>query len=117
MTTKRWIWIFAVIAIICIGALFYPLLSDHGSIVTIAQDGHVLHTIDLSRVTEPYELTIPYGEHYNIVAISPNEVYVKEADCSNQVCVNHGVLQQSGAPIICLPHRLIISWAESGVDA
>jgi len=42
---------------------------------------------------------------------------VREADCSNQVCVDHGILQQAGAPITCLPHHLIIHWAGSGVDA
>lgn len=106
-----------VVALICIGFLMFLFFSDHGSTVVITQDGSVLYTIDLSKVTDPYELTILYGEHYNTIAVSPHSIYVKEADCANQVCVDHGILQQSGAPITCLPHHLIISWAENGVDA
>lgn len=117
MTTKRWISVFLIIAVICSILIVLPIYSSHGSVVTISQDGTVLYTIDLSSVQESYDLTIPYGDHYNIIRVAPNAISVREADCSNQVCVNHGVLKENGAPITCLPHRLIISWAESQVDA
>lgn len=117
MTTKRWIWIVVAIAMVCIVMIACMMFTDHGSTVTITQDGSVLYTIDLSKVEEPYELTVSYGEHYNIIAVEPGQIYVREADCSNQVCVDHGILQQAGAPITCLPHHLIIHWAGSGVDA
>lgn len=31
-----------------------------------------------------------------------------EADCPDQVCVHAGWLTDSAAPIVCLPHRLVI---------
>ena len=117
MSNKRWILIFTALALICCVILACLHLTDHSNTVTVTQDGAVLYTIDLDNVTEPYELTIHYGAHYNTICVAPGKIYVREADCNNQVCVNHGVLQQTGAPITCLPHHLIISWAESEVDA
>lgn len=116
MTNKRWILVFVAVAVLCVAALAFLYFSDHGSIVTITQDNTVLHTIDLDTVKSPYELTVPYGDHYNTIHVGPGEIYVLEADCTNQVCVDHGALRQMGAPITCLPHHLIINWKESGVD-
>ena len=117
MNNKRWILLFTAVAFICCGLLAFLHLTDHGNTVMIMQDDSVLYTIDLDQVAEPYELTIHYGAHYNTICVAPGKIYVREADCNNQVCVNHGVLQQTGAPITCLPHHLIISWAKSEVDA
>ena len=116
MTNKRWILIFAAVAALCAAVSACLFFSDHGSIVTITQDNTILYTIDLDAVKSPYMLTVSYGDHYNTIHVAPGEIYVAEADCGNQVCVDHGVLRQMGAPITCLPHHLIISWKESGVD-
>ncbi len=117
MTTKRWILIFLALALVCGGFLVFQLTADHGSVVTISRDGEILYTIDLAEVDVPYTLTIPYGGHYNVLTVSPDTIQVTEADCSSQVCVNHGPLLQAGAPITCLPHHLIISWVDGEVDA
>lgn len=117
MTNRHWVVVFLLLAVVCTGIVLFQLCSDHGSVVNITQDGTVLYSIDLSNVTEPYELQVEYGQHYNSICVTPEGIYVREADCSNQVCVDHGMLQPSGAPITCLPHHLIISWAESWVDA
>ena len=34
------------------------------------------------------------------------------ADCPDQICVKTGKLQENGLPVVCLPHRLAIQWAE-----
>ncbi len=117
LTTKGWILIFLALLLLCGGFMVWQSMADTGSTVTIVQDGETLYTIDLSKVKEPYELTIPYGKHYNIVRVSRETVVVSEADCGNQVCVNHGPLQPGGSPITCLPHHLIIAWTEGDIDA
>ena len=44
---------------------------------------------------------------------------MKEADCPDQICVEHGPLRPGGTPIVCLPNRLSIQWIErdAAVDA
>lgn len=111
LTTKRWLLIFGCAALLCVGLLLWRRLTPKGRIVTVSQDGVVLYTIDLSQVKEPYELTVEGPDGYNILEITPETVWVREADCSNQICVNHGPLAQDGTPITCLPHRLVIRWA------
>lgn len=117
MTTRRCIAIFLLVALLCTGWLVFQSHSRCGTTVEIAQDGTVLYTIDLSQVREPYSLTIPYGDHYNIVEITGQTVWVSEADCDSQVCVAHGPLAKDGSPITCLPHHLTISWSETPFDA
>ena len=117
MTTRRWIAVFLLAALLCTGWLVLQSRSHRGSTVEIAQDGVVLYTIDLSQVRESYTLTIPYEGHYNIVEVTGQTVRVSEADCDSQVCVAHGPLAEGGSPITCLPHHLTISWSETPFDA
>ena len=117
MKTKSWVFLFLAVAILCTGCMFLISRCSHRQAVQISQDGKVLYTIDLAQVDAPYEITVPYGDHYNTILVQPGSICVKEADCSNQVCVNHGPLLAYGAPITCLPHRLIICWTESKVQS
>lgn len=117
MTTKRWVLVFLAVAVLCVGCILLSFRASRSQTVQISQDGKILYTIDLAKVETPYEITIPYGGHYNTVSIQPGSVCVKEADCGNQVCVNHGPLLEYGTPITCLPHRLIVCWTESKVQS
>lgn len=110
LTTKRWLLIFGAVALLCAGLLLWRRLMPKGPVVTVSQDGVVIYTIDLSKVHEPYQLTVEGPEGYNILEVTPETVLVREADCGNQICVHHGPLTQNGTPITCLPHRLVIRW-------
>jgi len=116
LTTKRWIIVFSILAVICAFVLFMPNRNSKSKVVTISSDGHLLNRIDLSAVKEAYTLTVDYHGSTNTIRISPHAIEVIAADCSNQICVDHGPLTDGGAPITCLPNRLIIQWAESRVD-
>lgn len=113
MNTRRALWILGIIVLLCLAALAAAKLMPSGKTVLISQDGEVLYTIDLSKVQEPYTITIPWEDGYNMITITPETVYVSQADCDNQVCVHHGALEPGGTPITCLPHRLIISWEDA----
>lgn len=113
MNTRRALWILGIIVLLCLSALAAKKLMPSGKTVLISQDGKVLYTIDLSKVQEPYSITIPWEDGYNMITITPETVYVSQADCDNQVCVHHGALESGGTPITCLPHRLIISWKDA----
>lgn len=114
MSGKRWALLFAAVALICAVCLVWMSAGRDTRGVIISQNGVIVERIDLSKVSAPYTLRFEWEGGYNLVEVRSDTVEVIEADCSNQVCVQHGALQEHGSPITCLPHRLSITWAESG---
>ena len=56
---------------------------------------------------------------YNTVVIRNGMVWVEEADCKNQICVNHKPIRYAGESIICLPNRVIVEIIgsdDNGID-
>ena len=113
----------AVIAVILAGSIAaWMLLSGRteGGTARIYQDGVLLDTIDLSVVEEGYTLTVddPDGG-YNVIQVEPGRIRVLEADCPDQICVRQGWISTSAAPVVCLPHALVIeiTGGETDVDA
>lgn len=98
----------AVFAAGVIGCL--ALLSgEHGSKVVIKQDGEVIYRLDLSK--EPDRVfDMEYEGRKNTIEIKDGKIRVIAADCPDKVCVNTGEL--SAIPIICVPNRLEIRFAE-----
>jgi len=116
MSTKGWILLFAALALLCIVCIAVQTLQAPGQEIVITQDGQELYRIDLSHVGAPYELRIEGFGGENILYISNETVRMASADCDGQDCVLHGPLAPEGAPIVCLPHRLVIRWAERRID-
>ena len=56
---------------------------------------------------------------YNLLIIEGGEVYLREADCPNQLCVQTGKIRYAGQSIVCLPHKLAVRivGGASGLDA
>lgn len=54
---------------------------------------------------------------YNTVSIHDGEVDVIEADCSNQICVDHDPIAQAGEQIVCLPHGMVVEIVADECDA
>lgn len=78
----------------------------------IVQDGRVLRRVDLAAVTKEETMTVRSGESVNTIRIAPGEIRMVSANCPDQICVRAGRLEKDGLPIVCLPHRLVIQWAE-----
>ena len=116
MKQRNWIWvvIFAAIFAGCLALWLLP--RGGGETVLVYQDGKLLRTPDLRQDTV-FTVEGPAGE--NTVTVAGGEVFVSQADCPDQVCVAHGFLVSGKEPIICLPNRLTIEWAEnaSQIDA
>ena len=86
--------------------------------VIIKSDGKILYTLDLSREPDrTFEIKTDRGE--NTVEIKDGKIRVLSADCPDKTCVRMGWLESSAMPIVCLPHKLVIEFAENddGVDA
>ncbi len=95
-----WIIIAAAIAI-AVGSLLWIFLSVPGSTVTIRQNNEIVYCGALTVNAE-----IPL-EH-NTAVVCDGKVYMKDADCANQICVHHPAIQKSGETIVCLPNRVVI---------
>lgn len=108
------------IAIFLIGVIgsALVLLSPHGTKVQIVQDGVVLYRFDLST-TENQTIDIEYEGKINTVLIENGKICVSEADCPDHTCVRMGWLESGALPIVCLPHHLIIEFADTdeNIDA
>ena len=85
-------------------------------VARISRDGVLLEEIDLSRVDEPYSLTLEDESGRNVLSVERGRVCVSEADCPDQVCVKQGWVSNGAAPIVCLPHKLVVELAGTGED-
>lgn len=101
-----------------IGGMIWNLTRSHGRQVEILQDGKILYTLDLAQA-EDQTFTVTYGGRSNEIEIRAHQIRVKAADCPDQICVHMDWLE--AAPIVCLPNRLSIQYADgesaSGLDA
>lgn len=117
MIRSQRFWI-AVCAAIFAGGLIWCIIllnMSHGDTVTVTQDGNVLYTFELSRENNR-EITVEYEGRRNIIEINDGRIRVREADCPDRVCVHTGWLTPA-VPIVCLPNRLVIEYAETDLDA
>lgn len=74
----------------------------------IYRDGVCIYSVDLSTVHKAYELDFTDEHGSNTVRIEPGRICVTDANCPDSVCINSGWITDSAAPIVCLPHRLVI---------
>ena len=106
--------LFAVILVLLISACLsvFILRHSHKQTVEIVQDGTVLYTFDLNNTeNRNIRISAPDGG-YNLVQIHDGTICISEADCPDQTCVHMGILQSDYLPIVCLPHKLIVRFAE-----
>ena len=93
------------------------LKKSDRTMIEIVQNGTVLHTIDLNTAKDQdIRIDAPDGSSYNIVSIRGGTVSVSEAGCPDQTCVKMGILQSDHLPIVCLPNKLIVRFAEGGAS-
>ena len=114
--TRTWIVILAALAAVLALLSFFSLTAKkEGKTVQILQDGVVIEEIDLSAVTSERSFTVEWtGGGSNLITVQPGRIRVTEADCPDRVCVDQGWLSDQAAPIVCMPHRLMIRIKDSG---
>ena len=119
MDKKTKIWILALGLCCLAGLLLWLALSTlgGGTVAVISVDGAEYERIDLSKVTESYDIEIDTRYGHNTVHVEPGRISVSDADCPDGICVAQGAIDRGGVPIICMPHRLVIQIEGSGIDA
>lgn len=116
------------ILIIVISSLFilsiitlfaFSLFIPNSATAEIYSGEKLIKTVDLSKVTFPYEFTVKNGECENIILIEKGRISVKEANCPDKLCVSMGAIENGVYPIVCLPNKMVVKIIENntGVDA
>lgn len=104
--------VFAAILVLSAAGTALIFSAPTASTAQIISGGEVLYTFDLSHTSDRI-IRVEQGGGYNIIEITDGKIHVTEADCPDKVCINTGFLQ-GGAPIVCLPNRLVIRYAQGG---
>lgn len=84
-------------------------MQSSGTVAKVYLDGECIYSVDLKAVTDNIvkEIVIPSGGR-NVIEVQNGGIRVSDADCPDQVCVQMGWIHNSAAPIVCLPHRLVV---------
>lgn len=115
MKTKCWIILLAAVLAVClISGILLLTLGSGATCVQVYSDGKLLHTLPLgvdTRIT----VQSKYGE--NVITVQQGKVAVTKADCPDGYCMHRGWCD-GGAPVVCLPNRLVLRFSDSQkVDA
>lgn len=97
-----------VLIIVILSFVFFLINSftlDKPLYVLIKKDNKIYYK-DL--ISKDNEIIIKDNKDFNTVIVKDSKVYVKEANCDNQICVNHKKISATNETIICLPNKVII---------
>lgn len=95
-------------------AMLLGMRNSEKRMVVITQDNQVIHKIDLNSAENQTIRMDGANGGYNIITIRDGEIFMSEANCPDQTCVKMGVLRAENLPIVCLPHKVVIRFAEEG---
>lgn len=108
---KKYKWDFIVVFILIIITFASWILLNNftdkkqGNRVEVYVDNQLKHTYALETDGE-YE--IGDNSNKNIIVVKDKQVYMKEADCPDRICVRQGKISNNKETIICLPHKLVV---------
>ena len=113
MNNRFWMILIGALFALCLLLTLLPGTGKPAARAQIVSEGEVVAVVDLNM---PQELTVSTQRGTNTVTVRDGKIAVTHADCPDQYCVRQGFCN-SGAQIVCLPHRLVISFlADSDVD-
>lgn len=116
--TRIWIIILAAVLLVSGGAaLWLNSRTAPGMTANVYQDGICIASFDLSAVTGTVRREIRCEHGVNVIEAERGRIRVAEADCPDQVCVRAGWLTDSAAPVVCLPHKLVIRLEEHAASS
>ena len=111
--TKHWVLLLSALLVLCIGLSLLLLLSGQPAReAQIWVEGKLWKTVSLTR-EQTFVAETQLGK--NVITVQNGAVAVTEADCPGGDCMDRGFCN-SGAQIVCLPHRLVISFAKTGTQ-
>lgn len=114
----KWITFFILIIVICCIWFIFATKTSEEKYAEIYIDGEIIKKIGNLYPEEAEYMVVETDSGYNKVCWYDGEIWVEEADCENQTCVEFGRLSAKGLSIICAPHGMEIKIIdnESGAD-
>lgn len=97
--------LFSVIGIVA--TQFFQSSSSGDLDVLIRHGGTVIKRIPLNALTDDTFVYLNNNERNEII-IKDGRVWIEEANCRDQICVNHRAISKNGELIVCLPHQLVV---------
>lgn len=94
--------ILSVLLLALIGFLAVKSVQGSGNYVEITKGGKVYQTLPIDK-----DKVIDINGK-NIIEIKNKKVFMKSADCKNQICVNHSKISLVGETIVCLPNKVVV---------
>ncbi len=112
LITKKDFILLLVVLVIGIVGIFLVNSADKGTTVEIKVDGNPVEKLTLQGDYLEKEIN-------GVTVCRENgEIYVKEANCPDKVCVRSGKISKTGEGIICVPNRVAVEISgESQLDA
>lgn len=106
--TRIWILLLGSLLLVSLALCFWP--RSAANTAEIWSDGILLRTVSLAQ-EQSFTVESAYGS--NTITISGGKIAVTQADCPGGDCLQAG-WRNSGRPIVCLPHHLVIQFANTG---
>ena len=119
LTNKILIPILAFIILVLAALIFFGSKTKgeySDSKVYIKKANKVVEKVDIKALGEKeYKVDLDT----NIICITKDGVYIKEANCTDKLCVHSGVINKPGQSIVCLPGKVMVEIVGSStkVDA
>lgn len=80
-------------------------MANGDGVVVIVVDGEEYGSYPLSMDAK---IEIPAKLGKNVLEIKNGQVTMIEADCPDQICVNHAAVHSPNEMIICLPNKIVV---------
>lgn len=106
---KRDLLIAAVLLAFALAVMALNFLSadEPGKSFTVTLDGREVLRATLSRDGE-YPIRQPDGA-VNVITVENGQVYVREANCRDGLCMRQGRTKTAAKTLVCLPHKLVVT--------
>ena len=103
MKKNDWIFVAVILVLAGIGFLIYTNLGKRtAGIVKVTVDGELFGTYSLENEQE-----IQINDT-NYMVIRDGHADMTEADCPDQICVEHLSISKNKETIVCLPNKVIV---------
>lgn len=94
------------LAALCLWFVFTHYFEKDGKNVLVTLDGKTYGEYSLDK---DQTIEIKNGDNSNILVIEDGTVHMKEATCSDEVCIHQGSISKTGQSIICLPNKIVVT--------
>lgn len=91
--------------LVVIRLVFFQGTGQAGTKAVVTLDGNLILEQEL---TTDCRIPIQTEQGYNVFEIVDGIAVISEADCRDQICVEHTGISKQGESIVCLPHRLVV---------